>query len=127
MQIFDVIIFFKLRTIQQKTVKATHLCPLGARKLQKETGTRLKKLEKDDYIENLHVLSCFVLLKSVLLTSCVFWTKISGLKLLFFFSTCRTKHVSRKTAPLSARRRRSENGNEGTLIVPLSENSNEGT
>ena len=33
MQIFDVIIFFKLRTIQQKTVKPTCLCPLGARKL----------------------------------------------------------------------------------------------
>ena len=32
-QIFDVIIFFKLRTIQQKTVKPTCLCPLGARKL----------------------------------------------------------------------------------------------
>ena len=31
--IFDVIIFFKLRTIQQKTVKPTYLCPLGARKL----------------------------------------------------------------------------------------------
>ena len=57
MQIFDVIIFFKLRTIQQKTVKPTYLCPL----------------EKDDYIENLHVLSCFVFLKSVLLISCVFW------------------------------------------------------
>ena len=26
MQIFDVIIFFKLRTIQQKTVKPTYLC-----------------------------------------------------------------------------------------------------
>ena len=33
MQIFDVIIFFELRTIQQKTVKPTYLCPLGARKL----------------------------------------------------------------------------------------------
>ena len=30
---FDVIIFFELRTIQQKTVKPTYLCPLGARKL----------------------------------------------------------------------------------------------
>ena len=28
MQIFDVIIFFELRTIQQKTVKPTYLCPL---------------------------------------------------------------------------------------------------
>ena len=33
MQIFDVIIFFELRAIQQKTVKPTYLCPLGARKL----------------------------------------------------------------------------------------------
>ena len=32
MQIFDVIIFFELRTIQQRTVKLTYLCPLGARK-----------------------------------------------------------------------------------------------
>ena len=30
-------------------------------------------LEKENYIENVHVLSCFVLLKSVLLISCVFW------------------------------------------------------
>ena len=37
------------------------------------TASVLKKLEKDDYIENLHALSCFVLLKSVLLISCVFW------------------------------------------------------
>ena len=33
MQIFGVIIFFKLCTIQQKTVKPTYLCPVGARKL----------------------------------------------------------------------------------------------
>ena len=31
------------------------------------------ELEKDGYIENVHVLSCFVLSKSVLLISCVFW------------------------------------------------------
>ena len=31
------------------------------------------QLEKDDYIENLHILSCSVLLKSGLLISCVFW------------------------------------------------------
>ena len=30
-------------------------------------------LEKEDFLENLHVLSCFVQLKSVLLISCVFW------------------------------------------------------
>ena len=33
MQICDVIIFFELRTIQQKTVKPTYLCPLGAKEL----------------------------------------------------------------------------------------------
>ena len=38
MQIFDVIIFFKLRTIQQKTVKPTCLCPLSARKLAEGKG-----------------------------------------------------------------------------------------
>ena len=118
MQIFNVIIFFELRTIQQKTVKPFYLCPLGARKLaegkghetgsllpfsfrqlavscpfpsasfqapkgQRSQGTKISwfncfllyctQLEKDDYIENLHVLSCSVLLKSLLLISCVFW------------------------------------------------------
>ena len=82
MQIFDVIISFELRTIQQKTVKPTYLCPLGARKLAEGKGMRVnsskqlllsRELERDDYIENLHVLSCFILLKSVLLISCVFW------------------------------------------------------
>ena len=38
MQIFDEIIFFELRTIQQKTVKPTYLCPLGARKLAEGKG-----------------------------------------------------------------------------------------
>ena len=38
MQIFDVIIFFELRTVQQKTVKPTYLCPLGARKLAEGKG-----------------------------------------------------------------------------------------
>ena len=71
MQIFDVITFFKLRTIQQKTVQPTYLCPLGARKLAEGKGH--ETASDDDYIENLHVLSCFVLLKSVLLISCVFW------------------------------------------------------
>ena len=41
MQIFDVIIFLKLRTIQQKTVKPTYLCPLGARKLAEGKGHRI--------------------------------------------------------------------------------------
>ena len=38
MQIFDVIIFFELHTIQKKTVKPTYLCPLVARKLAEEKG-----------------------------------------------------------------------------------------
>ena len=74
MQIFDVIIFFEL---QQKTVKPTYLCPLGARKLAEGKGHETALLEKDDYIENLHVLSCSVLLKSVLLISCVFWISLT--------------------------------------------------
>ena len=38
MQIFDIIIFFEVRTLQQKTVKPTCLCPLGARKLAEGKG-----------------------------------------------------------------------------------------
>ena len=38
MQIFEVIIFFKLSTIRQKTVKPTYLCPFGARKLAEGKG-----------------------------------------------------------------------------------------
>ena len=37
-QIFEVINFFKLRTVQQKTVKPTYLCPLDARKLAEGNG-----------------------------------------------------------------------------------------
>ena len=37
-KIFDVIIFFKLHTIQQKTVKPTYLCQLDARKLAEGKG-----------------------------------------------------------------------------------------
>ena len=43
MQIFNVIIFFKLRTIQQKTVKPTYLCTLGTRKLAEGKGVLIKK------------------------------------------------------------------------------------
>ena len=53
MHIFDVIIFFELRTIQQKTVKPTYLSPFGARKLAEGKGheTEHKTCKKDDYIE----------------------------------------------------------------------------
>ena len=44
-------------------------------------------LEKNNYIENLHVLSCSDLLKSVLLIPCVFWIFIqnTGSQLCFRF------------------------------------------
>ena len=38
MQVLDVIIFFELRAVQQKTVKPTYLCPLDARKLAEGKG-----------------------------------------------------------------------------------------
>ena len=47
-QIFDVIIFFKLRTIQQKTVKPTYLCSLGAKKLAKGKGFSFRQLRGTD-------------------------------------------------------------------------------
>ena len=62
MQIFDVIIFFELRTIQQKTVKPTSLCPLGARKLAEGKGHEThivwgkKCMEAAGIWANLHVL-----------------------------------------------------------------------
>ena len=39
-----------------------------------------KQLVKDDFIENLHVLSCIVLSKSVLLISCVFGSRFEQFK-----------------------------------------------
>ena len=42
MQLFDIIIFFELRKIQQKTVKPTYLCPLGARKLAEGKGHEIE-------------------------------------------------------------------------------------
>ena len=47
MQIFDVIIFFEQRTIQQKTVKSTYLCLLGARKLAEGKGHGLSRDETE--------------------------------------------------------------------------------
>ena len=51
MQVFDEIIFFEVRTIQQKTVKPTYLCPLGARKLAEgkghETACKKTKTNKE--------------------------------------------------------------------------------
>ena len=44
-------------------------------------------LAKEDFLKNLHVLSCFVQLKSVLLNSCVFWIffQNAGSQLFFRF------------------------------------------
>ena len=60
MQIFDVIIFFKLRTIQQKTLKPTYLCPLrksndgviaSAWKTRKKEGKKETKKERKQRAE----------------------------------------------------------------------------
>ena len=53
------------------------------------------ELEKDDYIENVHVLSCFVLSKSVLLISCVFWIffQNAGSQLCFRFFFLQWTHA----------------------------------
>ena len=54
MQIFDAIIFFKLSAIQQKTVKPTYPCLLGARKLAEgkghETASK-SSVDKDGTLE----------------------------------------------------------------------------
>ena len=75
MHIFDVIIFFKLHTMQLGTFSFHQLPGTQPTKISWFNCFLLycTQLEKDDYIENVHVLSCFVVLKSVLLFSCVFW------------------------------------------------------
>ena len=73
-QIFEESVFFKLcTTIQQKTVKPTYLLkrPFPPASFLASNGQKISwfkcfllyccmKLEKEDYLENLHVLSCFV-------------------------------------------------------------------
>ena len=61
MQIFDIIIFFERRKIQQKTVKPTYLCPLGARKLAEGKGdeTVLFRLIKKRSFQLLCLLDLF--------------------------------------------------------------------
>ena len=66
MQIFNVIIFSSYVQHNSKQLKQL----IFVRQLLLLYCTLL---EKDDYIENLHVLSCSGLLKSFLLISCVFW------------------------------------------------------
>ena len=48
MKSFDVIVFLKLRTIQQKTVKPTYLCPSGARKLAEGKGHETAQTRKGE-------------------------------------------------------------------------------
>ena len=48
MQLFDIIIFFELRKIQQKTVKPTYLCPLDARKLAEGKGHETAQTRKGE-------------------------------------------------------------------------------
>ena len=78
MQIFDVIIFFELRSVQQKTVKPTYLCPLGARKLAEgkghetaETSTGEGRQSADDRVEHKSI-SLPYTLETEELTSTVF-------------------------------------------------------
>ena len=61
MQIFDVILFFELRTIQQKTAKPTYLCPLSGRKLAEGKCARfvLFRLIKKRSFNLLFVLDLF--------------------------------------------------------------------
>ena len=54
MQIFEVTLFFKLRTMQQKTVKPTYLCPLDARKLAEGKGHETETGVKVAFYRDLH-------------------------------------------------------------------------
>ena len=72
MHIFDVIIF-ELRTVQQKTVKPTYLCPLGARKLAEGKGHETASMSYGIVV----VFSphCF---PSIVFTSLEQWPHING-------------------------------------------------
>ena len=79
MQIFGEVLFFKSRAlflppashIQLTQDKLNSL--FFFKNIIKKKFLCCTQLEKDDLLENLHVLSCVVQLKSVLLISCVFW------------------------------------------------------
>ena len=65
---------------RRKKNSSTYLVSVGCGRLVEGNGQETEslflcctKLEIDDFLENVHVLSCFVQLKSVLLISCVFW------------------------------------------------------
>ena len=106
--------------IRNRTKRANFLCNhlFRATSLRQLPGTQrtkiswfscfllyCTKLEKDDYIKNLHVLSCSVLLKSVLLISCVFWIFFQNagsqlcFRFFFFFNRKKIKKKSRRMKP----------------------------
>ena len=71
MQFFEEVLVFQVTCNRKREEKIQLiLCQLDVGGWQKEEGTRLT--EKDDFLENFHVLSCFLQLKCVLLISNVF-------------------------------------------------------
>ena len=102
MHIFDVIIFFKLHTMQLGTFSFHQLPGTQPTKISWFNCFLLycTQLEKDEYIENLHVLSCSILLKSILLISCVFWIFFSErwqstlFQIFFFFHHNKCQRLS---------------------------------
>ena len=84
MQVFQDVLFFSIKT-QKQRINSTYLVSVGCGRLAEGKGHEtdsiclffcfyvLRSLKKEDFFENLHVLSSFVQLKGVLLISCVFW------------------------------------------------------
>ena len=92
-QIFEEVLFFKLRTKKQqhknKQLIQLILCQSGVGGWWKEKDMRLTLLYvacKRGLPQNWHVLSCFVRLKSILLISCVFWIFFQNVDSQFYFS-----------------------------------------
>ena len=70
----------------RKQLNQLILCPFDAMRFNCFLLQCCTQLEKEDFLQNVHVLSCFVQLKSVLLISCVLW--------IFFFFFFRTLAVN---------------------------------
>ena len=74
---FEEVLFFQttynIKT-EKQTINSTYLVSVRCVRLTEGKG---HETEKEDFLENLHVLSRFVQLKSVLSISCVFWTFLS--------------------------------------------------
>ena len=88
MQIFDVFIFFQLHTKQQKTVKPTYLCPLGARKLAEGKGHETASWPLVMFWRVQSVLSYVVMVRrvhSVLSYVVIFWRVQSVLSYVVIF------------------------------------------